>query len=169
MDYFYLKLVVLVFAFLDVSAEDISAGTSTTPPSSSQPQPVYQPGYVPHATYPYVESYGPVYPGYPFPASPYAMSAVIPAAQGAFQTALKIFTKVGLFLIGGLALLLVGGIFTTAVCSFTSICTINFAGWGGIDKETMRAYMTPEKISTAAALVQDAIGKYQRLQRAVNN
>jgi hypothetical protein len=82
MDYFYLKLVVLVFAFLDVSAEDISAGTSTTPPSSSpQPQPVYQPGYVPHATYPYVESYGPVYPGYPFPASPYAMSAVIPAAQ----------------------------------------------------------------------------------------
>lgn len=27
--------------------------------------------------------------------------------------------------------------------------------------------MTPEKIASAAALVQDAIGKYQRLQRAV--
>ncbi|CAG9765527.1 unnamed protein product [Ceutorhynchus assimilis] len=36
-----------------------------------------------------------------------------------------------------------------------------------LDKETMRSLMTPEKIASAAALVQDAIGKYQRLQREV--
>lgn len=83
--------------------------------------------------------------------------------------AVRLFAKMGLFLMGGVALLVVGGIFTTAVCSLTPLCTINFHGLGSLDKDSMRSLMTPDRISAAAALVQDAIGKYNRLQRAVTN
>lgn len=69
-------------------------------------------------------------------------------------------------MIGGAALLFIGGILLTTICSYTSLCKITFASAGNIDKETMmRSFMTPEKLATAAALVQDAMGKYQRLQK----
>ncbi|VEN42295.1 unnamed protein product [Callosobruchus maculatus] len=67
---------------------------------------------------------------------------------------------------GSTALLLVGGIFTTAVCSMTPICEITFPGLTGINQAAARAMMSPEKIASAAAMVQDAIGKYQKLQKA---
>ncbi|XP_030751968.1 uncharacterized protein LOC115879335 isoform X1 [Sitophilus oryzae] len=89
--------------------------------------------------------------------------------KAALQAGLKLFAKVGLFAIAGAALLVIGGIFTTIVCSLTPICTITFNGYDfkALNKDTVRSLMTPEKIASAAALVQDAIGKYQRLQRAV--
>ncbi|KAF7278919.1 hypothetical protein GWI33_007865 [Rhynchophorus ferrugineus] len=89
--------------------------------------------------------------------------------KAALQAALKLFAKVGLFAIGGAALLMIGGIFTTIICNLTPICTITFYGYDfkSLNKESVRSLMTPEKIASAAALVQDAIGKYQRLQRAV--
>ncbi|KAL1506337.1 hypothetical protein ABEB36_005721 [Hypothenemus hampei] len=98
-------------------------------------------------------------------------SSVLPMAQAALEAGLKIFTKLGLFVVGGAGLLVIGGIFTTLICYLTPICTISFNGWDfqkTLTKDTMRSLMTPEKIASAAALVQDAIGKYQRLQRAVN-
>ncbi|XP_030751970.1 uncharacterized protein LOC115879335 isoform X2 [Sitophilus oryzae] len=97
------------------------------------------------------------------------LSSVLPVAQAALQAGLKLFAKVGLFAIAGAALLVIGGIFTTIVCSLTPICTITFNGYDfkALNKDTVRSLMTPEKIASAAALVQDAIGKYQRLQRAV--
>ncbi|XP_044262816.1 uncharacterized protein LOC123010182 [Tribolium madens] len=154
-----------------------SLGISTTVP----PQAVYQPQdpsrYVQPPSYHYPDMYGSIspYESYLYPSTGYlssspisSMTGLFPSAQGAFQVALRIFSKVGLFLMGGMVLLFVGGLFTTAVCSFTPLCNITFNGFSNIDKETVRAFMTPEKISTAAALVQDAIGKYQRLQRSGN-
>ncbi|XP_066248712.1 uncharacterized protein [Euwallacea similis] len=91
--------------------------------------------------------------------------------KAALHAALQLFTKLGLYLVSGAGLLVLGGIFTTLLCYFTPICTITFNGFDfhqALSKDTMRSLMTPEKIATAAALVQDAIGKYQRLQRAVN-
>ncbi|XP_076266880.1 uncharacterized protein LOC143200299 isoform X2 [Rhynchophorus ferrugineus] len=134
-------------------------------------------GYMPQPVYP-------IYPGgYFYPGvNPNAMaeannqvqsttylSSVMPIAQAALQAALKLFAKVGLFAIGGAALLMIGGIFTTIICNLTPICTITFYGYDfkSLNKESVRSLMTPEKIASAAALVQDAIGKYQRLQRAV--
>lgn len=88
--------------------------------------------------------------------------------QVVLQTALKILAKVGLFFTSGLALLILGGILTTAFCSLTPLCTVTFNGFNAINKDTMRSYMTPDKIAATAAFVQDAVGKYERLQRAVN-
>lgn len=83
--------------------------------------------------------------------------------------ALKILAKVGLFVTSGLVLLIIGGILTTAFCSITPFCTVTFNGFNAINRETMRTYMSPERIAATAAFVQDAVGKYERLQRAVNN
>ncbi|XP_066150645.1 uncharacterized protein [Euwallacea fornicatus] len=98
-------------------------------------------------------------------------SSILPAAQAALSAALQLFTKLGLYLVSGAGLLVLGGIFTTLLCYFTPVCTITFNGFDfqqALSKDTMRSLVTSEKIATAAALVQDAIGKYQRLQRAVN-
>lgn len=73
-----------------------------------------------------------------------------------------------MFLVGGVALLVIGGIFTTAVCSWTQLCTITFSGFGKLNKDTVRELVTPERVATAAAFVEDAVQKYQRLQRAIN-
>lgn len=81
---------------------------------------------------------------------------------------MRFLARIGLFLLGGIALLLVGGIFTTAVCSLTPLCTIHFAGFGQISKDTMRTLVNPDRIANAAAFVEDAVHKYNRLQRAVN-
>lgn len=89
---------------------------------------------------------------------------------------------------GGAGLLVVGGIFTFLLCYLTPVCTLSFRGldfqqvsvllldqmmsiyfflFKTLTKDTMRSLMTPEKIASAAALVQDAIGKYQKLQKTV--
>ncbi|XP_023024007.1 uncharacterized protein [Leptinotarsa decemlineata] len=180
----FLNILILLATISQISTEnEVVSSTSTQIPPELQ-QPLYktpeQPPipYIPHQTYPYYDGYRgyegyyekslakhPIYLEQP---SGY-MSSVIPATQSALQFILKALAKFGLFLIGGAALLLVGGIFTTALCYLTPICVISFSGFSGLDKESVRSLMTPDKISAAAAMVQDAIGKYQRLQRAVGS
>ncbi|XP_049820966.1 uncharacterized protein LOC109598620 [Aethina tumida] len=160
-----------------VLALAIFGGIEAVPTDLTTPVPtaVHQPQdpaatFVPHQTYPYADTYGGyLYPVAYQPQNDGYMNALVPAAQGALQVALRVFAKVGLFLMGGLTLLVIGGLFTTAVCSLTPLCTISFMGLGGLDKDSMRSFMTPDRISAAAALIQDAIGKYQRLQRATGN
>lgn len=65
-------------------------------------------------------------------------------------------------------MLIIGGILTTAFCSLTPFCTVTFNGFNGINKETVRAYMNPDNIAATAAFVKDAVGKYERLTRAIN-
>ncbi|XP_050296408.1 uncharacterized protein LOC126736203 isoform X1 [Anthonomus grandis grandis] len=91
-------------------------------------------------------------------------------AKAALQAGMKLFAKLGIYAIAGAGLLAIGGIFTYMFCYLTQSCNIAFYGVNiqkALDKETVRSLMTPEKIASAAALVQDAIGKYQRLQKAV--
>lgn len=84
------------------------------------------------------------------------------------ELTLKALAKVGFFVTSAAALLVLGGILTTIFCSLTSICTVTYEGLGGINKETVRSYMTPDRITAAASFVQTAIDKYQRLQKTVN-
>ncbi|KAJ8919170.1 hypothetical protein NQ315_012156 [Exocentrus adspersus] len=165
-----------VIAVVTATSDDLTSTTTTQQP----PQPIYNPPkqpptYVARQPYPY-SGYGFedfLYPPNVVPAQPQAYSeeqaystTLIPETRSAIQLTLKVLTKFGLFVLGGATLLLIGGIFTTALCHLTSVCVISFPALGGLDKSSMRSLMTPDKISAAAALVQDAIGKYQRLQRA---
>ncbi|KAI4460137.1 glutathione s transferase d10 isoform a-related [Holotrichia oblita] len=151
------------------------AAATVKPPEQTSTNVEQPASYIPHATFPYAETYpNPTgYENYLIPVGPQypdlkdEETSVLPTTPTILQIALKMFAKVGLFLLGGVALLFVGGVFTTAVCSLTPICTITFAGFQNVNKETMRSYVTPDSISAATSFVQDAIGKYQRLQRAV--
>lgn len=80
---------------------------------------------------------------------------------------LKFGAKLGLFLLSLLFLLLIGGALTTAVCAFTPICTISFLGFG-FSRETMRSYLTPDRLTSITAFVHDAIDKYKSLQKNRN-
>ncbi|GJQ82543.1 putative glutathione S-transferase, C-terminal domain [Trypoxylus dichotomus] len=162
----------LIFALVCGEVVCETSGATAKPPSELTSTNVEQPlSYIPHATFPYSETYpNPGYENYLVPLGPQypdmpEEETTAVAAPTILQIALKMFAKVGLFLLGGVALLFVGGIFTTAVCSLTPLCTITFAGFQNVNKETMRSYVTADGISAAASFVQDAIGKYQRLQR----
>lgn len=89
--------------------------------------------------------------------------------QSPLDVIIWLFTRVGAVVLGSTAIFILGGLFNLFVCSMTSFCTYDFKGLSNLDQESVRALITPEKISTAAALVQDAIGKYNRLQREIRN
>lgn len=76
--------------------------------------------------------------------------------------------KVGLFLIGGIVFAIISGIFTTAICSLTPLCSITFAGIGQLNKEAVRTFVTPERVAEAAAFVGKAVDKYHGMQESVN-
>lgn len=78
------------------------------------------------------------------------------------KLSLKIIPKIGAVLLGVIVLFLLGGLFTTGVCSLTPICTITFLGWG-FSRESMRSYLTQDKLSSTAGFVLDAIKKYKEL------
>lgn len=76
----------------------------------------------------------------------------------------RAIAKIGMVILGGVALVLVGGLITTGVCAYTPLCTLQYNGWG-INRETMRSLMTPDNLNTASAFVQDALEKYQKMQK----
>ncbi|KAF5279675.1 hypothetical protein FQR65_LT15310 [Abscondita terminalis] len=163
-------------------------GATTTPTPTPLPtaasQPIYHhqdaiPNFIPRDTYPYPDAYNPNpgYDGYLIPVNS-APSTYTPqienkslgfSARGALNVMLKVLAKVGLFLLGGVALLVVGGVFTTAVCSLSPICTIEFHGLKNLNKETVRSLITPERVANAANFVEKAVDKYQRMQRAIDD
>ncbi|XP_046424255.1 uncharacterized protein LOC124181593 [Neodiprion fabricii] len=83
--------------------------------------------------------------------------------------ALTYGARAGGYFLNLLLLLLLGGIFTTSVCTFTPLCTITLLGLGKAQvreqvSELARTYMTPERISAATGLVKTAIDKYAAMQ-----
>ncbi|XP_046743289.1 uncharacterized protein LOC124409610 [Diprion similis] len=83
--------------------------------------------------------------------------------------ALTYGARIGVYFLNLLLLLLLGGIFTTSVCTFTPLCTITILGLGKAQvreqvSELARTYMTPERISAATGLVKKAIDKYAAMQ-----
>ncbi|XP_031847140.1 uncharacterized protein LOC116433313 [Nomia melanderi] len=80
--------------------------------------------------------------------------------------------RVGASILHLLSTILVGGAFTTIVCTFTPICSISFFGFGLSKQhvkeqvaELARAYVTPESVNAATILASRAIEKYTALQR----
>ncbi|KAK9881158.1 hypothetical protein WA026_014508 [Henosepilachna vigintioctopunctata] len=134
--------------------------------------------FLPHATYlsanSYVDNvpYGVAYNAKPTPpAQGYQgyLTKIMPSAQTTLEVALWLFSKIGTVLFGSTFLFLIGGLFNALICTFTPLCAYDFHGFGLLNNESVRSLMTPDKISTAAALVQDAIGKYNRMQREMPN
>ncbi|KAJ1531062.1 hypothetical protein ONE63_005891 [Megalurothrips usitatus] len=133
--------------------------------------------------YSYAEPGFSVQTGYEGYLVPFQHTAAAPSALGALgslgllgkllplpKLGLKLFPKVGLFLVGFLFLLLIGGAFTTAVCAFTPFCTISFLGLGltGLTRNSMRAYLTPDRLTQTTAFVLDAIDKYKDFSNKVS-
>jgi hypothetical protein len=96
-------------------------------------------------------------------AAPWLLGSLLPFSK----LGLALFPKAGLFVLGFLLLLLIGGAFTTAVCAFTPICTISFLGLG-LTRNTMRTYITPDRLTQTTAFVLDAIDKYKDFAKKVS-
>ncbi|XP_044757143.1 uncharacterized protein LOC123315524 [Coccinella septempunctata] len=148
----------------------------TQPPTTVKPKEQSVDPFVPHATYlsanSYVDNvpYGVAYN--PQPPQTYSngyFTGLMPSARSSLEVIVWLFTRVGAVVLGSTALFVLGGLFNALVCSMTSFCSYDFQAISSLDQESVRALITPEKISTAAALVQDAIGKYNRLQREIRN
>ncbi|XP_014245640.1 uncharacterized protein LOC106664451 [Cimex lectularius] len=77
---------------------------------------------------------------------------------------LKLGWKLGLWTLGFLSLFLVGSLVTTAVCAFTPICTISFLGHG-FSRESVRSFITEDRLNTATKFVFDAINKYREMNK----
>lgn len=80
--------------------------------------------------------------------------------------------QVGTYLLHFVLALAVGGVIAALVCTFTSICSINFLGLPftkyGVKEQVAdlaRAYITPESVNAATVLVTRAIDKYNAMQR----
>lgn len=100
-------------------------------------------------------------PSIPWPFLPPPLLSVLP------KVGLKLAGRIGTWLLGFAFVVLVGGGFTVAVCTFTPICTLTFLGFGfGRDsvRDSMRSYLTPDRLSAATAFVMDAIEKYSKMQ-----
>ncbi|KAL3277734.1 hypothetical protein HHI36_013074 [Cryptolaemus montrouzieri] len=167
---FILLTSLLGLGFGQISSIIPTVGTTTAKSTGKSVDP-----FLPHATYlsanSYVDNvpYGVSYnakPTLPPPGYQGYFTRIMPSAQSTLEVVLWVFARIGTVFLGSSFLLLIGGIFNALVCSFTSICTYDFHGFGTLDNESVRALITPEKISTAAALVQDAIGKYNRMNRS---
>ncbi|XP_054005650.1 uncharacterized protein LOC128890802 isoform X1 [Hylaeus anthracinus] len=80
--------------------------------------------------------------------------------------------RAGAYLLHLVFTVIMGSFFTTVVCTFTSICSISFLGYG-LNKnqvkeqvaELARTYVTPESINAATILVSRAIESYTAMQR----
>ncbi|KAK6640150.1 hypothetical protein RUM44_011836 [Polyplax serrata] len=89
-------------------------------------------------------------------------------AKNIVSLASKVFPKVALGSLVLIGLFLLGGCVNALICTFTPFCTISFPGLG-VTKDTMRSYLTSDRISTTATVVMDAIRKYKDMYEALNN
>nr|CAD7424805.1 unnamed protein product [Timema monikensis] len=176
---------------LGVTTAALAETSGSYPPPTNyiqpqQPEPVQSYGAPPvspqYPTYAYAEPGYNVQSGYEGYLVPVAHAAN--AALGAFDeggsfgpfdgftdllhfipgVGLKLLSKVGVWLLGFVFMVLVGGAFTVAVCTFTPICTLTFLGFG-VTRETVRSYITPDRLSRATTFVMEAIEKYRNLQK----
>jgi hypothetical protein len=57
---------------------------------------------------------------------------------------LKFLAKLGLWLLGPLTLVLLGGAITVGVCAFTPICTLQYRGFG-FTNDSVRTFITEDR------------------------
>ncbi|XP_015597667.1 uncharacterized protein LOC107268918 [Cephus cinctus] len=156
---------------------EVAVTSATSGGNQLQSSQYYYPTYPEYTEPGYAVQSG--YEGYLVPAVPtkdsqssrwtsVIMSNLIPISR----FALSYGTRAGYYILNLLLLLLVGGAFTTSICTFTPFCTITFLGLGLSKnevreqvKELARNYITPERVSLATSMVKRAIDKYAALQR----
>lgn len=138
---------------------------------------------------PYAGGYGPIdpagfavqsgYEGYLVPSFPPGGYNYLRPFNGIFKSLLPhpkaflaIIAKGAFLLISALGTVLVGGLVTALLCTFTSVCHISFANLPFLKlKETAKEIsttlgqeITPDRVKRAAEFVKNAIAKYSELQ-----
>lgn len=78
---------------------------------------------------------------------------------------LKFALKFGVWFLGFAALFLIGSFVTTTVCTLTPLCTISFLGLGPFSKQTVRTFVSEDRLNHATQFVYDAIKKYRNLNK----
>ncbi|KAG7201537.1 hypothetical protein KM043_004288 [Ampulex compressa] len=143
----------------------------TTLPANQLSFPQYYPTYPEYASNGYVQ---PSYEGYLIPADlsqkGHDWSSDFAASLFPFSSKLLAYgTHAGTFLLHLLLVIILGGAFTTMVCTFTPICSISFLGVRNQVHEQVadlaRTYITPESVNAATLLVTKAVDKYAAMQR----
>ncbi|BES95459.1 Hypothetical protein NTJ_08268 [Nesidiocoris tenuis] len=112
------------------------------------------------------------YEGYLIPAEPslsftdiLRTAGLITVAPPLGKLGLKFALKFGVWFAGLAALFLLGSLVTSTVCTLTPICTISFLGLGPFSKETVRSYISDDRLNSATNFVFEAINKYKSLNR----
>jgi hypothetical protein len=77
----------------------------------------------------------------------------------------KVAFKLGFVAIHFIGLFLIGSLLTAGVCTFTPLCTISFLGLGGFSKESVRSFLTQDRLNQLSQFVMDAVEKYKNLQK----
>ncbi|GLV41226.1 Glutathione S transferase D2 [Carabus blaptoides fortunei] len=67
----------------------------------------------------------------------FVMSSVMPTFKQVLGVLLKALTKLGFMVFAGMGILIVGVLFTTAVCSLTPFCTITFLNGYGVTQDAV--------------------------------
>lgn len=90
---------------------------------------------------------------------------------GSFGT--DLMTRGSSMFMGLAGVVAIGGVLTTAVCVLTPLCTLTFAGLArannGIIGQSVRSYLTPEKLDAATSFMKEAFEKYSKLNKKVRS
>lgn len=81
--------------------------------------------------------------------------------------------RAGIYLLHFLFAIILGGAFTTMICTFTPVCTIDFIGFGLVNNhqvkkqitDTSRSFLTEEAVNVATILITKALDNYATMQR----
>lgn len=94
------------------------------------------------------------------------------------RSLMSLFMRSGDYIVRSLSFLFFGGIFTTAVCSMTPLCTITFpllallrfpTSATTLLQKTLGTEITTDRVARAAEFVGTALMKYQQLQAEQKN
>lgn len=90
------------------------------------------------------------------------------------RTLMSMLMRSGTYLLSSIGVLLFGGAATTAICTFTPLCTITFAALPFLGlresltsktiKESIASEITSERVRRAAEFVRTALEKYNQIQ-----
>lgn len=91
---------------------------------------------------------------------------------------MSMLMRSGTYLLSSIGVILFGGAVTTAICSFTPLCTITFAALPFLGlreslttktiKESIANEITSERVRRAAEFVRTALEKYNQIQEDIN-
>lgn len=81
--------------------------------------------------------------------------------------------RAGIYLLHFVFAIILGGAFTTMICTFTPVCTIDFIGFGLVNNHKVkeqitdlsRSYLTDETVNAATILITKALDNYATMQR----